>query len=495
MKKIVLLATSVSFLCAGPMVKPLVDYDKADVAEAETKVEKVKLTLPPAEPPVVTTPGIRKKSFLYELDLLAGRNWADDDSVLKDATPVGIHLSRYITDDVAIQIGYDRIFDADYKFSSNTRSVRNTDQATAADCPDGYYCVCVPCPDNSTDTDNQDNVDNPNDNVDTGDQNYDNGGDTDTGNNLPADDGSINDNGDYTDNNDDNTGSDTGNDNNSGEDNTTPDNTDTTTPPVSNTSLYGTTRSTDVDRFYINALKEVHRDNTRIIPFFFAGLGYEHVNDKNLGIDSQGFFNAGGGLKYKLDDKFRLVSEAKAIRKFKDSDIDIVAMLGVGMLFGQHEQKPLSPQAPVSTNLEPKPQQQDLSLVLLDAQPQPKPETKPAAITEIRPVVTAPAVPTPSVKTIIAEQNTPPVPETAPAPVIEDDAYYIQIAIVTTEQSMQEYLDRLRKSGLPYTTKSVKIKNKEGHRILAGPYISRTEAAEDLKRVKKIERDAFIRQI
>ena len=114
MKKFILMAVSVSALCAGPIIAPLVDYDEQDTIQAEKNVEQ-KLILPPAEQPIVTTPGVRKKSFNYEADLLAGRNFADDDAVVKDATTVGIRLNRYITDTIAIQLGYDRIFDADYK--------------------------------------------------------------------------------------------------------------------------------------------------------------------------------------------------------------------------------------------------------------------------------------------------------------------------------------------------------------------------------------------
>jgi len=78
---------------------------------------------------------------------------------------------------------------------------------------------------------------------------------------------------------------------------------------------------------------------------------------------------------------------------------------------------------------------------------------------------------------------------------IDDNAYYIQVAVVTTQQGMQEYIAKLEREGVPVAVKPVTIKHKEGHRVLAGPYLSRSEAKGDLRRVKKVEKGAFIKQL
>ncbi len=508
MKRYLLLASSVSVLCAGPLVKPLVDYDKVDKIEAEQQVEQ-KLVLPMAEPPVVTMPGVRKKSFRYELDLLAGRNFTDSGSVLKDATTMGIRLNRYISDDVAIQIGYDRIFDADYKFGKKLRALRNNAATKTLICSDDegvqHCCTCVPCPDQG---DNDEGTDQGSDNGDNGsDEGYDNG-DTNNGSDNGGTDTGTGDIGGGSNGNEGTGGGDGGSGNTGG--GSTPGNGSGnggngdagggSTPgnggenggndngegagsngdnPLSTQGLRNATRSTDVDRFYLNALKEIHSEKSRLIPFFFAGVGYEHVNDKNLGIDSQGFVNAGGGLKYSLGEKFRLVSEAKAIKKFKDDDVDIVAMVGLGMMLGEKEQAPQS-DLPEIDQAEPKPQQQDLSLVILDDTPTAAPEAKPAIDR------------TPVVKALLAEES---APKPAMRVATSDNAYYIQVAVVTTEKGMNEYTSKLANSGLNYEVKPLNLHGKEGHRVLAGPYLSREEAAHDLSSVKKIERGAFIKKM
>ena len=505
MKKFILIASSVSILCAGPVITPLVDYDQQDIVEAETTVEQ-KLILPETKPPVVTTPGVRKKSFAYELDLLAGRNFADNGSVLKDANTIGIRLNKYITDDVAIQIGYDRIFDASYKFKSNKNADKNTADDEATGCPDCPAPACPSCNPNDDQNNGDNSSENGNDGTDQG--NNGSGDDTENGNNGDQNDGSNNagngnngdqnggsndtgngNNGDQNDCGDDAGNGDSG-DQNGGGDSTNNDNqngagngndsqnggntgSQGTQNPISDSGIQNATRSTDVDRFYINVLKEIHSEKTYFIPYFFAGLGYEHVNDKSLGIDSQGFFNTGGGLKYSLNEKFRLVSEAKVIKKFKNSDLDIVAMLGVGILFGEKEQQSL-PNEPKITEVDIAPQQQDLSLIIREEAPIQIAEALPALdVTEDTLAVELPVSSTPASK----------------------HAYYVQVAVVSTKNAMDNYIQRLEKYGLSYEIKSFHSNGKQMQRILAGPYMSRAEAKQDLPSVKRVEKSAFIKKI
>ncbi|MMZ64657.1 Sporulation related domain protein [compost metagenome] len=174
-------------------------------------------------------------------------------------------------------------------------------------------------------------------------------------------------------------------------------------------------------------------------------------------------------MKYSLNEKFRLVSEAKAIKKFKDDDLDVVAMVGVGMLFGENDQAPKMDNPKVES-VDLQPQEQDLSLVLLDETAAPETNV-PAAV---QPQSTA-------------VQNR--------AVAIDDNAYYIQVAVVTTQHGMEEYIAKLKREGVPVAVKPVTIKHKEGHRVLAGPYLSRSEAKADLGDVKKVEKDAYIRQL
>ncbi len=488
MKKFILTAASVSALCAGTIIKPLVDYDKQDAMQAETQVEQ-KLILPVTEQPVVTAPGVRKKTFNYELDLLAGRNFADDDAVVKDATTMGIRLNRYITDTVAIQLGYDRIFDADYRLKKRTRLLKSTKIArTGTKCP-----PCPPCPTEGT-TGNTGGTDTNSGSSDTGGTGNgdvsgtgNNGGNGNGGQNSgngAGDNGNAGQNGDNNGNgvgnNGDNggsggaggNGSGTGGNGNTGEGG----NGGSAENPLTIAGTRNLTKSTDIDRFYLNVQKEIRPEDTNLIPYFFAGVGYEHVNDEDLGLESQGFFNTGGGLKYSLNEKFKLVSEAKVIKKFKDHDLDVVAMLGVGLLFGEKgEATPETETEQLASANEPRPESQDLTTIIIDDEPQPKSE------------VSAPTVPavTQPIERVRLDLNE----------LHHAGDYYVQVAAVSSNHSTKRLVHKLEQQNLRVVVKTATVRGRKIKRILVGPYMQRSEAKADLPKVRKVARGAFIKKL
>ncbi len=480
MKKLILLTASASALCAGALIAPKVDYDKEDVLMAEAVVPK-KLILPTEEKPAVTVPGVRKTSYGYGVNLLVGENFADNDGVIKDATMLGIRLNKYITDTLAIQLGDDRIFDADYKLSKMRRALRKKNLRCDVLCD-----TCeTPQPDNTdtgenttpSDTDNNTQQGNSDTTcqTDTGcgqqepDQNADatnDGTSGNTGGDTTAETGGADDT------NNGNSGDQSGPKDNAGGTGQTPSdsgtgNTGNTNPleTLGNRNLY---RSTDIDRFYLNALKELPSEKTHLIPYFFAGFGYEHVNDKNLGFDSQGFFNTGGGLKYSLSDQFRLVSEAKVIKKFKDDRLDIAAMVGVGLLFGEKTTVPAAEDA--APSVEPKPEP---TLII--------PEEK---ISETSPEIPAPAVAKPIERVTLA---TPPM--------TQKSHYAIQVAVVKSPKSLQNLKKTMAKQDLKVIVKKTKIKGEPAYRVLAGGYTSKAEAKQDLPKVRKIAKGAYIKKV
>ncbi len=488
MKKFILTAVSLSALCAGPVITPLVDYDKEDAIEAETKVEQ-KLILPVAKQPVVTAPGVRKEVFPYEIGILAGRNFADSSSLVKDATTLGVRLNKYITEDIAIQIGYDRIFDADYKFKKATRGFK-TEHTANLQTPETANCPSTETPGDTTETNNGnsgtgdttiEDTGTGNGDTDNVDNNSDSSGTGDTGT-TDADSGNSgtngNENGDNSSNgNDGNSGNNSSSNDNGGDNgnNGNGDGNGNITPknPISQLGASGA-RETDIDRFYINALKEIHSTDTNFIPYLFAGLGYEHVNDKNLGIESQGFFNTGGGLKYSLNEKFRLISEAKVIKKFKDKDLDVVAMLGVGLLFGDEGESTVNQ---TNTNIpvaEPKPDNQDLTIIL-DAHE----DSVPATIAPDLPVV---AEPIERVKLDLHELK-------------HSGDYYIQVAALSSNTAVEKLLTKLESKNLRTVVKTAQVHGREIQRILVGPYMSRSEAKAELPEVKEVAKGAFIKKL
>ncbi len=445
MKKYILALIPTTLLIAGPVVAPLIDYDQEDIIVAKKEV-KQKIILPPVAPPIVKAPGVRvtqRQYSTYEFDALVGRNFADDDSVIKDATSAGIRLNRYITEDFAIQLGYDRIFDADYKFISNkTHSLRSIPA-----------CRMPSCDDNSENT---------------------NGGNS----------GGDNSNGDQNGGNGSGGGDENQNDSGTG---------GSSDNPLSNLGTKKVAKDTDIDRFYLNGLKEIHLKDNSFIPYMFAGIGYEHVNDKSLDIESQGFFNAGGGLKYSLDKNLRVVSEAKVIKKFKDNNLDIVAMLGLGVLFGQ---KVVTIENDQTTDEKILPQAQ----VRNDKAP----ELTDKTTSYSSPIPTAVITPDETEIELMIENAQEENQNLLDDEKMEfkssfkedknENVYFIQVAVVSKEKSLNNYLAKIRSNNLSYEIKPVSITNPFTRRVLVGPYLSKLDAQLDMPIVKEeIEKKAFIK--
>ena len=115
-------------------------------------------------------------------------------------------------------------------------------------------------------------------------------------------------------------------------------------------------KNTDVYRYYVNGVinaNDVFQTYFDVAPYLFGGIGYENVDKACIGEESQGFTNVGLCIRFPLNEDISIVSEAKAIQKWKNKDVDIVGNIGVGYSFGQYTTKPVvSPQP--SITIEPK---------------------------------------------------------------------------------------------------------------------------------------------
>ncbi len=71
-------------------------------------------------------------------------------------------------------------------------------------------------------------------------------------------------------------------------------------------------------------------NDTPLTPYLLGGLGYEYVVDDTPIFESHPFVQAGFGARYKLTDRFTLVSEFKALQMFGSSneDNEFAFMLG-----------------------------------------------------------------------------------------------------------------------------------------------------------------------
>ena len=199
----------------------------------------------------------------------------------------------------------------------------------------------------------------------------------------------------------------------------------------------------------------------RLTPYVYSGFGYERVDNEYNGYKSQGFFDAGMGLKYHITDKVNLLADIQGIKKFKDNDLDILASLGLGFFFGANTQS--------------------------------IPETT-APVVHVRP-----SVPTNREITIVKVKQAPRATyrhDTRVMPTHRGN-YYLQLAAAFKSdlESGCHFTDELKQEGIDYEIKYATINGKNASLLVVGPYSSKEEAREDLAKIRKISKNAFIRRL
>ncbi len=247
----------------------------------------------------------------------------------------------------------------------------------------------------------------------------------------------------------------------------TEDNSNNNTPENGYTQNSSQTQKqdTDIDRFFVNVLQDMYFPNPNIQPFIFAGLGYERVDQETNRLKSQGFVDAGAGLKIPFADNVHLYSAAKVLKKFDDSSLDIAIALGLGFTFGQ-----TIANAPVVFH----PTQE---------------------VVELQPESTSIIVQEPQQESIVKEAQ--PV-------IIQNDTaslageYYVQLAATfhsELENSNNHYIQALKETGEPFRIKNAMIHGQPAQLLLAGPYMSYQDARSALPQMRRIERGAFVKHI
>jgi len=421
---------------------------------------------------------IELSAYTYEVNPLIGKNFTESGSLVDDSTAYGIRLNRYISDDNAIMFGYTRINDADYKRRKAASKAGRYNTSTNGTCTSNGTCGHeVPAPStcntgcggngNDNGTNNGTGNDTGSNNGAGNDTGSNNGAGNDTGSNNSAgnDTGSNNGAGNDTGSNN-GTGNDTGSNNGAGNDTGSNNGTGTggTTIPTPGTGITNLSNSsagdTDINRFYINGLHNIHTRYSRLTPYVYGGFGYEHVSDELKDNDSQGFFNAGGGLKYNLTNRFNLLADVQGIKKFSNHDLDILGSIGIGFLFGNAFQP--APEAIVASGLE-------------DVTP----------VAPVRKVTVVQVAPQPMAEPVIQE---------AIAPMGE---YYVQMAagFKTDMETGCKHTRDLRNAGIDYDIKYTTIRGKNAAIVVVGPYETKQEAKSHLKELRKYSKDAFVKRI
>ncbi len=382
---------------------------------------------------LVTLGSVELSAYTYEVSPLIGKNFTESSALVDDSTAYGIRINKYISEDNAIMFGYTRMNNVDYKRGSATKvgkSIRScnahpscqaTNTSTNGTCTTNGTCGKNVSPSNDTSGSTTENSNIENSSADNGK----NGG---TGNT------------------------------NAGNQNTAGTETGTGTG-VGNLGA-SRTYNTDINRFYINGLHNIKTQYSRLVPYVYGGFGYEHVENEFSDNDSQGFFNAGGGLKFKVNDRFSLISDIQGVKKFNSHDFDILGSVGIGYLFG--------------SLLQPEPEVAVIDSGLEDVQPKPKKRE----ITVIK----------------VAPQAVVDAPIVAQAPKGE---YYVQIAagFKTNMETGCKHTRDLRKAGIDYDIKYTTIKGKNAALVVVGPFETKEEAKAQLPKLRKFSKDAFVKRI
>jgi len=260
---------------------------------------------------------------------------------------------------------------------------------------------------------------------------------------------------------------------------------------------------TDIERVSANIVYEKNTGK-RIRPYIIVGTGLEatHGSVAPAGRDgSQGFIQAGGGLKFGINKRVDLVTEAKWIRKLSNNDDDIVATVGLGINSGHINTKPNIPSV-----LETSEVQNAINLAefkKLAAQKKAAPiaipveESISTGLEVVEEGIPADAI-------ILTDDAT-----TQPLEVVEEgdyietpssvasydegtqDGFYIQMAALF-EGTGQALTSRLESKDYPYVLHNVEKRGREATLVLVGPYETQQEASVAMRYLKRLKSDAFV---
>ncbi len=399
---------------------------------------------------LVVLGSIELSAYTYEVNPLIGKNFTESSALVDDSTAYGIRLNKYISEDNAIMFGYTRMNNVDYKRKSTSAKSKRT----AGNC---QIDPCRPktCPPKNCPTDSSSSGTSTNSASNTGNGTGTNSA-SNTGNSNGTNSASNTGTGNGT-NSANNTGNGTGTNSANNTGNGT-NNTSTGTGTVIGNLGTSNTSDTDINRFYINGLHNIKTKYSRLVPYVYGGFGYEHVENELADNDSQGFFNAGGGLKFKVNDRFSLVSDIQGVKKFRSHDFDILGSIGVGYLFGSLLQP--EPEAIVASGLEDvQPVVQKREITVIKVAPQP---------IAVAPVIAAPT-----------------------------GEYYVQMAagFKTNMETGCKHTRDLRKAGIDYDIKYTTIKGKNAALVVIGPFETKEEAKSQLPSLRRYSKNAFVKRI
>lgn len=264
---------------------------------------------------------------------------------------------------------------------------------------------------------------------------------------------------------------------------------------------------TDIERAALNVIYE-HKNGKRVRPYTLVGIGSERTHrTSGANDDSQAFVNAGAGLKFGLNDRVDVMTEAKWIHKLEDDDDDIIATVGVGVKIGDVAKKePVKPNVPSITETSEAENAMNLAQ-FKKLYGEKNTETNGTEVTPQMPLEEATTVSKIEKAEVVATTTDDGIPMAQTFPVdtpqtseiivseeitpITQGGYYIQMAALF-EGSGDALTNRLAQKDYPYVLHHVTRNGKDATLVLVGPYQSKTEANIAKSYLKRLKSDAFV---
>jgi len=245
---------------------------------------------------------------------------------------------------------------------------------------------------------------------------------------------------------------------------------------------YYSPNETDIDRFSLHALYEPAKYDS-LTPYLLFGGGYEKLSNEIGNQKSQGFVDAGVGVKYAMNSAFDLVAEAKYIKKLDTMDNDVLTNIGIGYKFGfpigNIQQLAQTPKQNLPKPLPLPDSELENVNASMDMQELPMPKTKEKDIFEEHEAMES-----------LSSKNIPQPPQKN---LIKEGEYFIQVGAYSIKTPEKRYLDDIVKRGYNVTLHDAQVKGKKVTKILIGPYSSYEEAKKLLPEIRScITNNAFI---
>ena len=243
-------------------------------------------------------------------------------------------------------------------------------------------------------------------------------------------------------------------------------------------------KDSDVHRLLANMVIDGEED-LYITPYIYGGAGYEYLSDEIKSDKSQGIADLGIGFRYYLGSGFYSALEGYGIYKFDTKDQDY----GVGLILGYNFLKKSSDSSrfkQINMNLN-KTRKIDVVKVKRDTDPR----TIINEVTVENKKEAQELIKQENLKEVIIKNDSKSVQSSEINEVVDSD-YFVQVAAYSSSKTYPT-VRNIKKLGFD----NVDVIDQESrigtlHKVVVGPYATKDEAKEALKKLKRVNRKSYI---